>query len=222
MLLQGSTGNVSITNCTFQNNSATSYYGSGAALFLYGSTGNVGITNCTFQNNSATSDGAAVLLEGSTGNVSITNCIFQNNSATNPDGVGGAVLLYGLLWYGSTGNVSITNCTFQNNSATFGGGAVWLYELTGNVSITNCTFQSNSATFDGGAICISVADLVIIDRSTFINNTAVRGAAVYASNMYSAYGISIIQIGLLTLQEVIVENNHCSCNGLGEGPFTSV
>ena len=60
MLLEGSTGNFSITNCTFQNNSAT--YEGGAVTF-WGSTGNVSITNCTFQNNSA-SDGGAVSLEG--------------------------------------------------------------------------------------------------------------------------------------------------------------
>ena len=202
VLLSRSTGNVSITNCIFQNNSAT--YSS--VVLLSGSTGNVSITNCIFQNNSATySAGVAVSSYLSTGNVSITNCTFQNNSATY--GVGGGVSLYG-----STGNVSITNCIFQNNSATNGvGGGVSLYGSIGNVSITNCTFQNNSATFDGGAVYISEADLVIIDKSTFINNTAVRGAAVYASNTYN--GNSIIQIGQLLLQEVIVENNHCSCNG---------
>ena len=63
----------------------------------------------------------------------------------------------------------------------------------------------------GGAVYISSAHLVIIYKSTFTNNTAVRGAAVYASNTYN--GINIFQIGLLTLQEVIVENNHCYCNG---------
>ena len=87
---------------------------------------------------------------------------------------------------------------------------MWL-SSTGYVRITSCTFQNNSATFVGDAICISVTDLVTIDKSTFNNNTAVRGAAVYASNTYK--GISIIQSGYLTLKEVIVENNHCSCNG---------
>ena len=222
--LDGSTGNVSITNCTFQSNSAA--YVGGAVL--YGSTGDVSITNTTFQNNSAIY-GGTVWLYGSTGDVSITNCTFQNNSATYGDG--GAVLLYGstgnvsgtvqsntaayggaMILYGSTGNVSITNCIFQYNSAAKYGGAVMLYGSTGNDSITNCTFQCNSATFDGGAIYISETDLVIFDKSTFINNTAVRGAAVYASNIHNA-GNFVNQIGNLTFEEVIVENNHCSCNG---------
>ena len=196
VILDGPIGNVIVADCTFQNNN-------GGAL-LSASEGNVSITNCTFQNNNAAygeSGGAVWLVIEGIG--SITNCTFQNNSAT--DGrLGSAV------WFnGSTGNFSITNCTFQNNSAT-NSGAVWL-SSAGYVRITSCTFQNNSATFDGGAICISVTDLVTIDKSTFINNTAVRGAAVYASNMYD--GNSIIQQGHLILQEVIVENNHCSCNG---------
>ena len=199
--LYGSTGDVSITNCTFHNNSAT--YGDGDVVGLLDSTSNVSITNSTFQNNSAIY-GGTVWLYGSTGDVSITNCTFQNNSATYGDG--GAVLLYG-----STGNVSVTNCTVQSNTAAYGG-AVILYGSTGNVSITNCIFQYNSATFDGGAIYISETDLVIFDKSTFINNTAVRGAAVYASNIHNA-GNFVNQIGNLTFEEVIVENNHCSCNG---------
>ena len=131
-------------------------------------------------------------------NTLIKTCIFQDSI------LGSAVTLDGPKGY-----VRITNCIFQNNSATFRG-ALWLDGSTSNVSIRNCTFQNNSAAFDGGAMYISVADLVIIDKSTFINNTAVRGAAVYASNLNDDN--SIYQQGNLTLQEVIVENNHCFCN----------
>ena len=104
VMLYGSSGDVSITYCTFQSNSATF----GGAVLLQRSTGNVSITYCTFQNNSATY-GGAVMLDGSTGNVSITYCTFQNNSATLAMG-GGAVMLDR-----STGNVNITYCTLQNN-----------------------------------------------------------------------------------------------------------
>ena len=93
VMLYGSTGDVSITGCTFQNNIAgdcgDGYCGCGAVV-LYGSTGDVSITGCTFQNNSAFY-GGAVMLYGSTGNVSITDCTFQN-SAGYDDG-GGAVSL---------------------------------------------------------------------------------------------------------------------------------
>ena len=172
--LYGSTGDVSITYCTFQNNSATD--GGGSAVMLDGSTGNVSITYCTFQNNSAADGGSAMWLTESTRDVSITYCTFQNNSATS--GHGGAVVLYG-----STGDVSITYCTFQNNSATSGhGGAVKLDGSTGDVSITYCTFQNNSAYGgSGGAVVLygSTGD-VGITYCTFQSNIATDGGGAVA------------------------------------------
>ena len=193
LLLDGPTGYVSITDCTFQNNSAG--YG-GGAVFFNGSTGYVSITDCTFQNNSATSRdgrGGAVLLENSPGYmyVSITDCTFQSNRAGYR---GGAVVLNVSIGY-----VNITNCTFQNNRAVNGGAGS--FHFTYNVYIRNCTFLNNRANFDGGAVHINLGTLVIVEKSTLFNNNAVRGAAVYASNTF------------LTLQEVIVEKNYCSCNG---------
>ena len=69
------TENTRITNCTFQNNSAT-YNGSGAVC-LFRPTGNVSITNCIFQNNNATYGGAMYLF-GSPATVTITRCTFQH------------------------------------------------------------------------------------------------------------------------------------------------
>ena len=188
--LNGSTGNVSIINCTFQNNSATN--GGGGAVMLSKLTAYVSIINCTFQNNSATNvtyGGGAIswLSLSITSAVSITNCHFEDNNAalmyTIPGNDierifgGGAVLLYG-----RSEVISITDCTFQNNSATLSCGALWLYGSTS--SIKYCKFQNNSAIEDGGAVDISsdTNSEVVIDTSTFINNSAVRGAAVYASN----------------------------------------
>ena len=210
VMLRISTGNFSITYCTFQNNNTTIH----GAVWLYGSTGNVSITYCTFQNNSATGGigGGAVGLIESTGNVSITHCTFQNNSATNH---GGAVWLYP----GSTGDVSITYCTFQNNSATNGGGAVLLlHRSTGNVRITYCTFHNNSATFGGGgAVWLDgspgngrAISAYAIYNSTFTNNTAVTGAAVLAKDGTNYQGDPL---GHLLLQDVVVKDNHCSGGG---------
>ena len=171
VMLFGSTGDVSITGCTFQNNTA-GRYGGGGAVRLYGSTGNVSITGCTFQNNTLAGQyGGAVRLYGSTGVVSFTDCTFLSNS-----GGAGAVILDG-----STGNVTITDCTFLSNSAGgYGyGGAVWLVRSKGNVSITGCNFRSNSANSNGGAVMLdgSTGDVSITD-CTFLGNSANRGGAV--------------------------------------------
>ena len=92
--LVASTGNVSITNCTFQNSYNSARDVGGGAVSLSGSTGNVHITDCTFQNNRADGDygsgaAGAVSLSGSTSDVHITDCTFQNNWAN----VGAVALL---------------------------------------------------------------------------------------------------------------------------------
>ena len=216
--------NLSILNCTFQNNCVTD---DGGAVVLVASAININITNCTFQNNSATS-GGAVKLEGLKGDVSITNCSFQNNSAI----IGGA-LDYS---FDEKANVSITNCSFQKNSATYGGGAVYSFESKGDTSITNCTFQNNRASFAGGALWMSesMVNVTITDctfqnnnatnggasiifplsafiyNSTFTNSTAVTGAAVHARNGINS---QVEPLGHLLLQDVVIKDNHCSRGG---------
>ena len=201
--------------------------GGGGAVLLHFTEGYVIITYCIFQNNSATNNndggGGAVLCYESKGNVSITNCTFQNNSATNyydGGGGGGAVLLRK-----SRSHVSITNCTFQMNSATndYGGGGVLSSISAGIISITNCTFQNNIAFF-GGAILIITNSSIFISGSTFTKNLAVGGAALFATNniiaIFNKYPQILIQdvesLGHLILQDVIVEDNHCSCNEFNE------
>ena len=244
--VRSSTGDVSITNCTFQNNSGT-VSGSGAGVSLYALTGDVNITNCTFQDNTGGNGiGGAVLSHGIAGDVRITNCIFQSNSAL----YGGAVFWAGiqgdirteylrLVLEGSAGKIGITNCTFQNNSATKGGGAVfsWVGVLSnilnsthmelngsaGDVNVTNCSFQKNSASI-GGAIFIVSIRSTLINSSTFTNNTAVGGAAVYAVNTYIPSFFVVPDFltsdtepfGHLILQGVMVKENHCSCNDYNE------
>ena len=225
--VHGYFGNVSITNCTFQNNSALS---EGGALKVHGYFCNVSITNCTFQNNSALSEGGAIhastgnaifanctfhynsagggpggamLLKMLNGDVSITNCIFENNSATID---GGAMRVNG-----TDGIIIITNCTFQNNSASAGtGGAMSLDVRIGNFSLTDCKFQNNNAHF-GGALYITSVNLIFINSSTFTNNTATKGAAIYARNSFLK-----TEVNQLILQDVVVQNNLCSCDSYNE------
>ena len=172
--IYNSTGNISITCCTFQNNSAPF----GGGVYLWASTGDVSITRCTFQNNSALY-GGGVSLKESMCNVSITSCTFQNNRALY--GGGGVYLL------ASTGDVSIIDCTFQNNNGSNGGG-VLLWRSIGNVSITSSTFQDChnviSVTIGGGKLhggggavffgMNSIGDFTIVN-CTFQSNGVTNG-----------------------------------------------
>ena len=207
--LGDSVGDVSITGCTFQNNSASNLSG---AVVLYGSTGDFRITGCTFQNCSTNGGGGAVMLYRSTGDVSITGCTFQNNRAGDcGDGYcgGGAVTLGG-----STGNVCITDCTFQNNSAG-DGGAVRLDGRIANVTITDCTFHMNRG-YLGGAIYIKSTLYIMFSNLSITNNSAEAGAAIFAYGPALDFITSDTEIKQLTLQDVVVKDNHCpsgTCTG---------
>ena len=63
-MLEGLTGDVSITKCTFQDNRATMYLWWWCCNTV-GLESNLRITNCTFQNNSATiaNSGGAAMVE---------------------------------------------------------------------------------------------------------------------------------------------------------------
>ncbi len=77
----GRTSSPTLTNCSFQANSATLQ---GGAMYNAGGGGTSSptLTNCAFQANSATQQGGAMYNEGNSGGTSIptlTNCSFLNN-----------------------------------------------------------------------------------------------------------------------------------------------
>jgi predicted outer membrane repeat protein len=131
-------GTLTITNCTFSNNTAG---GGGAifasdltvsnSLFFGNSAGDGGaiadggtITNSVFVGNSASIDGGAIFGDGT-----ITGSTFSGNSAGN----GGVI--YNL------GTTTFTNSTLSQNTAAYGGAI----ENAATLTVTNSTFSGNSA-----------------------------------------------------------------------------
>eukprot|EP00731_Ephydatia_muelleri_P009142 Em0004g1480a len=206
VLIQFLTVNVSISHCTFQNNTATTR-GGGGGVSLLESTGDVSISHCTFQNNIATTGGGVerelFSAVGRGGDIGITNCTIQNNSAIN---AGGAVF----SWVGVLSNILNSNDMELNGKAR-------------DVNIKNCTFHNNRATY-GGAIFFASIRSTLISGSTFTNNTAIGGAAVYAVNSYNPcinyydkiFTLNAEPFGHLILQGVMVKDNLCSCNDYDE------
>ena len=129
--------------------------------------------------------------------VTLKNLNFVNGMAQSSGGnsYGGAIYAY----MGSNNHprpirLTIDNCTFKNNTATMGsdarrGGAIYYNFRPNNrdysradLIIKNSSFENNSA-YSGGAIYAT--KLSIID-SNFTGNKAVNGSAIYTSN--SDYG----------------------------------
>lgn len=104
-------GDITLTNCTFQNLSGTK---AGGALYTNkGVTGR--FTNCTFTNNTSEAHGGAIL--STSKNATFTNCTFYKNEITGANNGGGALALQG--------DATIYNCTFVDNKGvheTYGSG----------------------------------------------------------------------------------------------------
>ena len=162
--------NVTISNNDFINNTA---YADGAIQIkgVY-----VTISNNNFTSNNATSIGGAITIDVNGRNTTISN----NNFISNNAGDGGAI------WTNAV-NTTISNNNFTNNYAASIGGAIWTN--TGNTIISNNNFTSNNATNAGGAVYILTYTNIVIDiyNSTFSDNNALTGGAVYIGTVYNGF-----------------------------------
>jgi predicted outer membrane repeat protein len=147
-------GNLTVTDCNFVNNSATS----GGAIRNYG---NSIVTNSNFTHNAASDRGGAI--SNRLGNLTVTNCQFSFNTGT----------LYSGAIDNSGGVMHVINSTFTNNTVTNGhSGAVG----GSTVNVSGCTFINNTASIDGGALGAGTST---INSCTFLNNRAGRnGGAI--------------------------------------------
>ena len=141
--------NVSIIDCTFNNNVATTH---GGAIYIVGNTAK--IYNCTFINNTAQNGkGSGVYIQGNSATLNDTK--FYNHTSIN-----GSVYINGNL-------AVIDNSTFENNSAV-NGAAVFIKGT--NAQIKNNNFTGNNVSDKGGAIYIDGSTSLIADNIFELNN----------------------------------------------------
>ena len=145
----------------------------------------VDVLNSTFTRNIATRGGA--ILSHKSFHVNISSCTFRDNYAEKS---GGAIEAY-------TSNVDILNSEFTRNIATWGGAIS--SKKSHHFNVSSCTFRDNYAYQSGGAIyqaspvskpiphfnCTESVPLqtVTIDKSSFHNNTAKVGGAIFALDL---------------------------------------
>jgi hypothetical protein len=194
-----SLGTLTLTNCTFRNNSAVGTdqyengYGGGAVF----STGILNVAGCTFSDNRG-GDGGAICSWGETDDsglppgsiyptagiaaLTISDSTFSGNDA---DDGGGAIFSNG--WDGHA-TFSATNCVFSENTALFGGVLYSDGGQAGSVvsTLTNCTFSDNAATVAGGAMAFSNFDA---------DGDAAPGSASLTLNHCLLTGNSVLESG---------------------------
>ena len=168
--------NLRIDHCTFENNKAQT----NGVIYLdeYGA---CQILNSVFKNNSATKDGGIVILDSSKSAL-VKNCRFEKNSAK----FGGGIEIY-VYNENDYSNASIVGCTFYKNTVSGTGGAI--YAKYGKVNVSGSTFDGNKANGGyGGAIFITNKTVLTIDGSTFKNNQANYGGAIYTKTTLNVIG----------------------------------
>jgi len=151
-------GDITIENCSFVNNTAISCGG-----FNTASSGVLTMTDCAFRDNKANgygmTDGTGGLA-GPTGGSIIKGTIFERNVAYQS--TGGAVALRG-------SNV-LTDCVFIGNRVEVGSGGGIYTTGTGNMSLTNCVFADNYAGTTGGSIYARTLTSLIMINCTITGN----------------------------------------------------
>ena len=143
------TGNLTISNSQFKNNTATS---NGGAIYNNGTL----IINdkSEFIKNTATTLGGAIYV--GSGNVIVT----ENNFVSNRANYGGAI-------YSSVA-LTLSDSNFTNNVANVDGGALY---LTGSANIlTNVQFKENTAS-SGSAIYLNDSKSIVLNNVDVDDNT---------------------------------------------------
>jgi predicted outer membrane repeat protein len=146
---------MSIVNCTFNNNSAPK----GGAILAQKVT-NVTIVNSNFTNNIATGTGTsktkgyggAVLIEQATDSSSIDGCVFTGNEGV----FGGAIGI-------DLNNVEVKNSNFTYNTAANDGGAIYA-GADAVTSVEDSTFMMNTAVGGNGSAIYNKGKLTLSDN----------------------------------------------------------
>ena len=152
--------NLSITNSTFDRNSAISrrlpvssticMFNSNVTLEKSGFIGNTGIR------------GGVLYAENS--KIYSLSSVYSNNHATynGVSGMGGVAYIQSATFF-------LNNCTFSDNEGGQGGGVLYLHNSF--VTAVNCKFQKNSALY-GGVASLFNASVITLEGCNFSSNRA--------------------------------------------------
>ncbi len=132
--------NLTIANCQFQHNTATS----GGAIHISNETGEstINLISCLFSDNKAVglSTGGAMLIRGNV-KYRLINCLFVSNTSQF---IGGAIACFG----SNSGVSEFVNCTFTGNAVTtpyFDDGSATIYlDPSSTTRLNNCLIWGNS------------------------------------------------------------------------------
>jgi hypothetical protein len=147
------------------------------------------VSNCVFSGNQCCSGGGIYnnAYEGGSATLLVSSCAFSNNSAAYGGG------LFNEAGFGSA-SAWVNNSTFSGNIGGSYGGAIvndGISTTNATLVVSNCTFGSNSTGGAGGAIANYDFGTVTAINSTFTNNQAFYGGALYIDGGYANATITV-------------------------------
>lgn len=154
---------VYLESCTLINN--TGEYG-GA---IHSTGGRIVLKKSSFYDNYAYNYGGAIAALSSC-LIEISDCNFKNDFSIND--AGGAIYLL-------NSELKASNLNISNASATFGAA---ITSLNSKISLTHFLGENNTAKYEGGAVYALYNSISFIE-STFINNHARNGGAIFADDL---------------------------------------
>ena len=166
--INSSSATVTVTSCTFKDNS-NSNNSSGAALTIQD--GTLTVTRCTFTGNTARNAGALYLAGSKALPVRISYCKFEGNTSTNTSGAA-----QNAMWT----DVQFSHCGFYNNEAEGWAGGAFHTSEGAKTTFEDCVFDGNMASKSGnngrgGAVSIEKTGSATFTRCSFKNNIAKGG-----------------------------------------------
>ena len=154
-------------NCTFRNNTATSWGGATGCF-----DNDYKLYNCTYDGNSNLGLGRAGAHVDVNSTFLFEDCTIQNNEASaSSSGAMEHEISVG----------TYRRCTFDDNSSSGTGGAMFIGFIPVEVTFDDCSFTDNDAD-SGGAIRVQNAGPVLnLLNTEFIDNTAGAAGAVFTT-----------------------------------------
>jgi len=175
--------NVTISNCSFANNTATTT-GILSAGAITSFQGFLKVVNCSFIGNTGDQGGAIGLFNAE---LEVVASTFIDNEGTS----GGAISSCTPIFY-----VTVDDCTFQGNAAG-AGGALYL-EGSDVFVVRNSVFTDNTST-SGGAVFATFDAEVAVSTTTMKANTATSGGGALFADGFST--ITIDEASVLCANE---------------------
>ena len=190
-------------------------------FFSVESTGTLTLNTVSLTNGTVFGRGGAMYSEGQL--IIIDSTFADNQALGSSTGIGGAIYTTG-----QSNSLSVSGSTFENNTSRISGGGITTFSPT-LVTVSNSTFIGNLVTDTyqtkpGGGIASSSA--IHVSDSTFIDNEANSGGALYSSGVATVhnsyfegnhgrqYGGAMAQdTDSLTITDSILVNNTSGTNG---------